>query len=106
MPQQVLNALSGQLPIALGDLYLGVQGVNQITSVILTNTDTVARTVNLLVKRSTDTVGRNVLPKSMSLDPNASVSFETPLTLISGDLLQGFASVASKIDYTINGYLE
>lgn len=62
----VTQLADGQLAISIGDLYTaGVAGI-AVTSIILVNTDTVARTVNLYLTPSAGTA-RRLIPKNMSL---------------------------------------
>ncbi len=55
----------GQLPSSLGDLYTS-DSVDAITSIILVNTDSSARTVNLYLLPSGGTA-RRLIPKDLSL---------------------------------------
>lgn len=89
---------NGQLPSSKGTLYTAT-GPVIIKNVILVNTDASARTVNLYVKRTTS---RQVTPVALSLAAGAMYTSEE-LTLSSGDLLEGDASAASVVDYSVHG---
>ncbi len=77
-----------------------------VKNILLTNTDTTnAITVDLTVHPAGGT-GRYVAPKSFSVPPGVQVILDAELTLnLNGtaDLIKGYASTASKIDYVING---
>lgn len=94
----------GQLPASEGELYLapGDAGINIIR---LVNTDTVARTVNLYVKKSGGT-SRRIIPKDYSLAAGAMLSCLEPgevLPLQVGDSIRGNASAATVVDHTLFG---
>ncbi|SRR6266851_6216971 len=69
------------------------------------NRDTVTRTINLYYLRSggLNTTARFLLPSAMSLAAGALIVEENELTMAAGDVIQGDASVASKIDFVISG---
>ena len=68
----------------------------------LVNTDVVARTVNLYLKRSGGT-SRRIMPKDMSMNAGDSYEKNSTISLSIGDLLEGDASAATIVDYTITG---
>lgn len=92
----------GQLPAAKGTLYT-VPGATQtiLRSITLVNTDSVARTVNIYVNRTG--TSRRIIPKDQSIQPGASTHVAIIVTLEAGDLVEGDASVATIVDYTLSG---
>ena len=95
----------GQLAATKGTLYTVPTDTQAIVKTItLVNTVTSARTVNLYVKPGG--TSRRIIPKDLSLAAGAEFEWEGTLTLSAADLIEGDASVASKIDYTINGVEE
>ncbi len=96
----------GQLPNAKGTLYTVAASTTAIICTItLVNTDTAMRTVNLYVKPSGSS-SRMIIPQNMEMGIDHCHIYKDELTLEAGDLIEGDASVATKIDYTINGVEE
>lgn len=99
----------GQLPNTKGTLYtVPVGKVAHITIVSLVNADTASHTVNLYVKRSGGT-SRRIIGKAVNLPVGADYQFPDNakgLKLSAGDLIEGDADAASKVDYLISGGLE
>src|SRR5574341_2031645 len=94
-----LKALAnGQLAVAKGTLYT-VPGATQATAkVVLVNTDTVSRTVNIYVNPTG--TSRRVSPKDLNL--GAGEQWTSPVvTLEAADLIEGDASAATVVDYNI-----
>lgn len=100
----IKSLADGQLPNAKGTLYT-VPGSTQaiVKTIILVNTDTSARTVNLYVNTGTS---RKIIPVDTELGVGYSLIFDDELTLEAADLIEGDASVASKVDYYIGGIEE
>lgn len=94
---------NGQLPSSKGTLYTTPAATQTVVNaIILVNTDTVARTVNLYVKHTTS---RRVIPLSAVLAAGAAGYLQSDrLTLGAGDLIEGDASVATIVDYVISGW--
>ena len=93
----------GQLPNAKGTLYTVPGGTTAIIKTITyVNTESSTRTVNLYLK---DSVGasRRIIPMNMSMGIGYMAVYNNELTLEAGDLIEGDASVATVVDYTING---
>ena len=69
------------------------------------NRDTATRTMNLYYLRfgGANTSARLLLPSNLSLAAGGLVIEQDELTMAAGDLIQGDASVASKIDFVISG---
>jgi len=93
----------GQLPNSKGTLYTTPDLTQTvINSIVLVNTDSAARTVNLYLKHGTS---RRLIPVASILPAGASgYSDSDKLTLGAGDLIEGDASVASVVDYVISGW--
>lgn len=95
----------GQLPNTKGTLYTTPASTQAIViSITLVNTDSSARTVNLYVKPGA--TSRRIIPVDMSLGIGAQSEYTGRITLEAADLIEGDASVASKVDYVINGVEE
>lgn len=99
----------GQLATSKATLYtVGVGVVAHVTQIILVNTDASARTVNIYIKMSGGT-SRRIIAKDLSLAAGASYWVPispSALRLSAGDLIEGDASAATVVDYTISGGLE
>lgn len=99
----IKSLANGQLPSTIGDLYTAPASTQAIVETItLVNTHTSAVTCNLYVLESGGTA-RRFIPKDMSLGAGYKGVEDHPITLEAGDKIQGDASVASKVDYIING---
>lgn len=92
----------GQLPAARAALYT-VPAARRatVTLVTLVNTDTVARTLNLYV--NTGSVVRRLTPKNLSLDIGFLAVYDDEFVLDAGWSLDGDASAATVIDFTVSG---
>ena len=96
----------GQLPIATGDLYTSpALTTAYIKSIILVNTDIVARTINLYLLSVAGTA-RRIAPVNVNLAAGAMYQEDIPIVLDAGDKIQGDASVAAVVDYIICGAQE
>lgn len=97
---------NGQLGNSEADVYL-VPGATTaiVVNVILVNTDSVARTIELYVKKASGT-SRRIVPKTMSLDAGYSLETDEELTLGAGDAIRGSCSTASVVDFTVYGIEE
>lgn len=89
----------GQLPATKTTLFTAASPTI-IKSITLVNTDSVARTVNLYIKRTTS---RHIIPVNLSLAAGACYADDLNRVLGTGDILEGDASSASVIDYVISG---
>lgn len=95
---------NGQLAATTGTLYTTPASTTTIVkSIILTNTDSSTRTVNVYVSTGTT---RNITPKNLSLGAGETYIIDEVLTLGAGHLIRGDASVANVIDYVISGVQE
>lgn len=103
MTVSIKELADGQLPSSKGTLYTCPTSTQAIIKTItLVNTHTVAVTVNLYKKKSGDT-SRRIIPKDMSLGIGYQGVERNEITLEAGGSIEGDASVAAVIDYTISG---
>lgn len=94
---------NGQLPSSIGDLYECPANYQaKVQNIRATNTDSVARTVNIYILPSGGTA-RRIWPKDLSLTQGDTAVDDSAFTLDQGDKVQGDASAASVVDYTIYG---
>jgi hypothetical protein len=97
------NLGRGLLSAAQAALYTVQTGFRaDITSIILVNTDTAARTVNIW--HTSGSTSRRISPKDGSMEPGDMWVLGDGLVLSSGDSLDGAASVANVISYEISGH--
>ena len=92
---------TGQLPNAKGTLYTVPGATQAAVKVTLVNTGASARTVNLYANK--DGTSRRFCPKDLSLGVGDSFTSDLQ-TLDAADLIEGDASAATEVDYTINGF--
>ena len=93
----------GQLPDSTGDLYTAPEGKSALLkTVTVVNTHTATETVNLYVKPAGGSA-RRLIPKDLQLKAGYLLVVDDELTLEAGDKLQGAATTASKLDYTVSG---
>ena len=95
----------GQLAAAKATLYtVPAATTASIKQITYTNTDVAARTVNLYVKRS-GSVSRRIIPMNMSLAIGNTMYWGDgdSMELSTGDIIEGDASAATVVDYTITG---
>ena len=96
------NLANGQLPNSKGTLYTVPTGNTSIAkSVVLVNTDSVERTVNLYVNFGTGS--RRFIPKGLVLPAGAKFEDSSAITLEAGDFIEGDASAVSVIDFIVSG---
>uniref|UniRef100_A0A6M3L889 Uncharacterized protein n=1 Tax=viral metagenome TaxID=1070528 RepID=A0A6M3L889_9ZZZZ len=102
----MIKALAdGQLSDSKATLYTTPASTNTIIkSITLVNTDGSARTLNIYVNRTG--TSRRIAPKDLSLAAGAYTAYSDIITLETGDKIEGDASVAAVVDYTINGVEE
>ena len=99
----VKSLADGQLGDAKATLYTVPASTETIIKTItLVNTDTSARNVNLYIKVSGGT-SRRIIPKDCELGAGYMLVCDDELTLEAADVIEGDASVANVVDYTING---
>lgn len=92
-----------QLPSSKGTAYTVPAGKGCIVSSIsLVNTDTVARTVNIYLKKS-GSVSRRVCAKDLSLAAGARYTDTLAYALSAGDIIEWDASAATIVDGVVTG---
>lgn len=102
----IKNLANGQLASTEGDVYLVPAATTAIIKTItLVNTDTVARTMNLYIKKSAGT-SRRIIPKDQSLGAGFLLETDQEYTLGAGDAIRGDASAATVVDFTVSGVEE
>jgi hypothetical protein len=93
---------NGQLPNVKGTLYT----CPALTTVIIKTVSYVntgaALSVNLYVTKAAGT-SRRVIPNNMTLGTDFSMLYDDEITLEAGDYIDGDATNATQVDYTING---
>jgi len=92
---------TGQLAASKGTLYTVPGATKAAAKVTLVNTDGSTRTVNLYVNKSG--TSRWICPKGLSLGAGEEFTSKVQ-TLEAGDLIEGDASAATVVDYTVNGF--
>lgn len=102
MAVTLIDGGTGQLPNAKGTLYTTPGATTAGVKVTLVNTGAGANTVNLYAKKD-GANSRRCSPKDLSLESGASWTSEVQ-TLTAADLIEGDASTAAEVDYTINGF--
>lgn len=95
------KSVNGQLALATGTLYTcpGATAAGVI-DIIIVNTDAGAQTLNIYRKKGGTSY--RLIDKDYSLASKAKLSILDKITLEDGDLIQGDASVAAKLDYSIS----
>ena len=103
MTYNVKSLADGQLAATQAILYTCPGGTEAIIkTIILVNTDSVARDVNLYFKADGGT-SRRIIPVDMELGIGYSMLFDNELTLEAGDVIEGDATAANVIDFSIHG---
>jgi len=98
---EVKQLADGQLADSTGDLYTAVSATI-ISTMTFVNTHTSAITMNVYILPSGGTA-RRIIPKDMNLGIGYLATLDEEINLDTGDKIQGDASVADKVDYTIGG---
>lgn len=96
---------NGQLANTKGTLYT-TPGATQtiVKTITLVNTGASTRTINIYL--NTSGTSRRIIPKDTSLLTGEAFYIDLNLTLEAADLIEGDASAATEIDYTISGIEE
>ncbi len=95
----------GQLANSKGTLYTVPASTQTVVKTItLVNATAGSLTCNLYLKSGA--TSRRIIPKDMSLGAGESLETDTDYTLEAADLIEGDASSATSIDFTINGIEE
>jgi len=93
----------GQLPAAQGDLYTSTGVITYIVSIVLHNTNTTTENCTLWVLPSGGTAR---VIAYVELGADETFYFNERRTLDSGDKIQGDATNATQVDYSIDGATE
>lgn len=102
----IKSLANGQLGLATTNLYLVPASTTAIIKTItLVNTDSVTRTVNLYLLKASGTA-RKIIPVNLSLAAGYSLETNEEYTLGAADSIQGDASAATVVDFTVNGVEE
>lgn len=105
MAVAIKTLAAGQLPNTKTTLYTVPASTSALLTITLAATGASARTVNIYIKRSGGT-SRRVLGMDTNMDPGdvGYIDHEgRPWSLATGDIVEGDASAATEIDYTIDG---
>lgn len=95
---------NGQLGSSTATLYTTPSSTTTIIkSIVLCNTDSSTRTINLYVNTGSD---RRITPKDLSLGAGELFIIDEVITLEATHLIRGAASSATVVDYTISGVQE
>lgn len=92
----------GQLSSTAATTMFDPSAVTYLTHIVFVNTDTSAITINLYIKNGSSTA-RRVLPVDMSIPSGEAFYWQGRFSLAADDLVQGDASTAAKVDYTVFG---
>ena len=100
---KIKSLADGQLATSKGTLHTGATGkTTVITKLTLVNTGSSPVNVNLYFKASGGT-SRRIIPKDMEMQGNGYAMIEEGQTLEAGDLIEGDATSATTVDYTLSG---
>jgi hypothetical protein len=102
--KNIKSLADGQLAAAKATLYtVPVGRTTIITTISYVNADALARTINLYIKPSGSS-SRRIIPENMILGASYMMVYDDEITLEAGDAIEGDASAAGVVDYTINGF--
>ncbi len=103
MAATIKNLGEGQLPATKGTLYTAPALTSAVVLVVvLVNTDSVDRAVNLYYKKASGT-SRRLLPVDTLLLTKGKLTMEEKITMGAGDTIEGDAAAATVVDYVISG---
>lgn len=103
MASTIKNLGNGQLDSSTTVLYTVPTGMEAVVlNIVLVNTDSSARTVNLYYKRSGGT-RRRIVSKDSTLDAGFTLEKTAKVTMQADDTIEGDASAAAVVDYVISG---
>ena len=97
---QILS--DGQLSTSAASTMFDPSATTYLTHINFVNTHTVAVTINLYIKNGTSTARRQ-LPVNLSIPAGEAIYWSGRFSLAADDLVQGDASVANVVDYTVFG---
>jgi hypothetical protein len=94
----------GQLPASKGTLYTVPAGVSAIIKLVsyVNSSSVIDERVNLYIKKPGEN-SRRVIPTDMLLTATFAFYYDEETTLEAGDTIEGDATDALTVDYTING---
>ena len=99
----IKSLADGQLAATKGTIYTTPAATQTIVdNIVLVNSDSSARAVNLYFKASGGT-SRRLTPKDYSLGIGASLEYDKKIMMEAADILEGDAAAATVVDYCING---
>jgi len=101
----ISNLANGQLAASIGSIYTSTGKTTIVKSISLVNTNTTTENIDLYVLTSGGTA-RRIIPQSCALVAGYQLIYDSPITLGSGDAIQGNTTTASKVDYVISGVTE
>jgi hypothetical protein len=103
MAATIKNLAEGQLAAAKGTLYTVPASTSAVVLVVvLVNTDTVDRAVNLYYKKASGT-SRRLLPVDTLMTAKTKLTMEDKITMGAGDEIEGDAAVATTVDFVVSG---
>lgn len=92
----------GQLPSSVAALYTCPANTEvMVLGIVLVNTGSSPLTANLYA--NTSGTRRRICPKNLQLVAGAQYELDQPVALEAGDSIDGDASSATTVDYTISG---
>lgn len=101
MAWTVWDIADGQLSATPGTTILSVTSTGILGEILLTNTDSAARTCNLFINRAgTD---RQIGGKDFSIPAGGYRKLSVAVALKSGDIIKGDASAGAVVDYVLSG---
>lgn len=92
----------GQLPNAKGTLYT-VPAVTQTIAVLITLVNSGAGTNNVNIYINSGGTSRRISVLDQPMGTGEKIEIRGPFTLEAADLIEGDATNATEVDYTING---
>jgi len=101
---EIRQLADGQLPVALATIYTSPtsQHGTVINTITCVNTHTGTIYINLYLKPGGGTT-RRIIQKNLRLRAGEMGLSQEEVTLDPGDVIQGVATTASKVDYVIGG---
>jgi hypothetical protein len=91
----------GQLAASKTTIYtVPAATTTTVVTIVLVNTGAGDNSVNLYVNNGTS---RRIIPKDTTLVTGNMLETDRPYTLEAGDLIEGDATNATEVDYTIHG---
>lgn len=101
MAWTVWDIADGQLSATPATTILSITQTGIIGEILLSNTDSAARTVNIYVNRSGS--DRRIGGKDVSIPAGGYRKLSVAIAVKTGDTLKGDASAGSVVDYVVSG---